>query len=98
VAWRATVCGNVKATDSVLILGAGPIGLAILLSLKAQGVSDVLVSELSPARQKMASDLGAIQVLDPSKEDIATACLNAFDGEGAHVAFDCAGVSTETVP
>jgi threonine dehydrogenase-like Zn-dependent dehydrogenase len=82
----------VKATDSVLILGGGPIGLAILLCLKAQGVSDVLLSELSPARKSLALELGATKVLDPSKEDVAAACREAFDGEGAHIAFDCAGV------
>jgi threonine dehydrogenase-like Zn-dependent dehydrogenase len=82
----------VKATDLVLILGGGPIGLAILLCLKAQGVTKVFVSEISPARKSLALELGATQVLDPSKEDVAAGCRQAFDGEGAHVVFDCAGV------
>jgi threonine dehydrogenase-like Zn-dependent dehydrogenase len=76
----------------VLILGGGPIGLAILLCLNAQGVSKVFLSEISPARKALASELGATQVLDPSQEDVAATCRKAFDNEGAHVVFDCAGV------
>jgi threonine dehydrogenase-like Zn-dependent dehydrogenase len=92
VGWRAVECANLSPTDSVLILGGGPIGLAILLCLKAQGISNIIVSEISSGRKKLALSLGAKHVLDPTTEDIISQTIELCDGQGANVAFDCAGV------
>jgi threonine dehydrogenase-like Zn-dependent dehydrogenase len=92
VAWRATEQGNLKPSDTVLILGGGPIGLAVLLCLQAQGLTRIIVTEIAAKRKALAKELGAQYVLDPTKEDVAARCVELFDGRGAHVAFDCAGV------
>lgn len=81
-----------KKGDSVLILGGGPIGLAVVLALKARGAEKIIVSEMAPRRKEFAKQLGAHYVLDPSKDDIVARVRELCDGRGANVAFDAAGV------
>jgi (R,R)-butanediol dehydrogenase/meso-butanediol dehydrogenase/diacetyl reductase len=52
--------------DKVLVIGAGPIGLALLLLLKGLGAAMVLMSELSASRMQKARDFGADAVIDPT--------------------------------
>jgi len=92
VSWRAVECANLTPKDSVLILGGGPIGLAILLCLRAQGITKIIVSEMASKRKQLALELGARHVLDPTSDDIISKTKELTDGKGANVAFDCAGV------
>jgi threonine dehydrogenase-like Zn-dependent dehydrogenase len=92
VAWRAVECSNAKPTDSVLVIGGGPIGLAIILCLRAQDVENIIVSEMASKRKELALEVGARHVLDPTTEDIVSRCIELCDGQGASIAFDCAGV------
>ena len=91
VGWHAVKIGKVEKGMTALILGAGPIGIAVILCLKAHGVERILVSELSPLRKQHANDAGA-EIVDPSKEDIVARSRELFDGLGPHVVFECAGV------
>jgi threonine dehydrogenase-like Zn-dependent dehydrogenase len=84
--------GNVKPSDSVLVLGGGPIGLAVLLVLKARGVSKIFVSEVASKRKQFAKSFGATHVLDPTIDDIPAKCRELCEGQGVHVVFDAAGV------
>lgn len=95
VAWHAVNISPVKKGDSVLVLGAGPIGLAVIQVLKARGAEKIIVSEMMPRRKEFAKDFGAHHVLDPSKDDIVTSVKEICDGQGANVAFDAAGVQAE---
>ena len=82
-----------KPGDSVLILGGGPIGLAVLQALTAKGeVGTLIVSEMSPKRKEFAKEFGATHVLDPRHDDIIAKCRELCDGQGVHVVFDAAGV------
>ena len=94
VAFRAVECANVKPTDRILVIGGGPIGLAIIACLNSQGIprENIIVSEMALKRIELAVSLGAGHVLDPTKVDVVAECIEHFDGQGAHVAFDCAGV------
>jgi threonine dehydrogenase-like Zn-dependent dehydrogenase len=92
VAWHAIDMGNVQPSDYVLVLGAGPIGLALILCMKARGISNIIVSEVAAGRKKFAERFGATHILDPSKEDTVKRCLELCDDVGVHVAFDTAGV------
>ena len=55
---------NVRAGDTVLIFGAGPIGLMHLLLAKARGASAVVIADLNAARLAAAARLGATRVVD----------------------------------
>ncbi|KAF2717792.1 GroES-like protein [Polychaeton citri CBS 116435] len=92
VGWHAVQATPIKTTDSALILGGGPIGLAVIQALRAKGVNNIIVSEMSAMRKKFASDFGAHHVLDPRQDDIVASCRALCDGQGVHVVFDAAGV------
>ncbi|KAL9038466.1 MAG: hypothetical protein Q9214_005269 [Letrouitia sp. 1 TL-2023] len=92
VAWHAVNISPFKKGDSVLVLGGGPIGLAVIQSLKARGAELIIVSEVSPRRKEFAKQFGASYVLDPTKDDIVARVREICGGSGANVAFDAAGV------
>lgn len=92
MAWHAVNISPFKKGDSVLILGGGPIGLAVIQALKARGAEQIIVSEMAPRRMEFAKKFGAHHVLDPSKEDIVARVREICDGQGANLAFDAAGV------
>jgi threonine dehydrogenase-like Zn-dependent dehydrogenase len=55
--------------DSVaLVVGCGPVGLAVIAALKVKGFGPVIAADFSPARRKMAERLGADIVIDPAAE------------------------------
>ncbi|MFL5665647.1 MAG: alcohol dehydrogenase catalytic domain-containing protein [Ktedonobacteraceae bacterium] len=83
-------CG-IGLNSTVLIMGAGPIGLFHLqLSLLA-GARTVIVSQPSPARRAMASDLGAHIVVDPAAEDLPAVVSEATGGLGVDSIIICIG-------
>lgn len=92
MAWHAVNISPFKKGDSVLVLGGGPIGLAVIQSLKARGAETIIVSEVSPRRKEFAKQFGASYVLDPTKDDIVARVRDICGGSGANVAFDAAGV------
>ncbi len=68
--------------DTVLIIGAGPIGLMHLeLSLLA-GAKKVFVSEPDASKREIAAKLGASLVIDPDHEDLEKIIMEATDNEG----------------
>lgn len=91
VAWHAVRRSGVQPGQSALIIGGGPIGIGLYLSLRAQGVERVLLSEPSPSRRAIAEGLGA-QTINPTNADLPAAVTDLTDGLGADVAFDAAGV------
>jgi len=76
--------------ESVVIFGAGPIGLLFMKMFKLGGASKIIVSDLSEYRRKFALKLGADIVIDPDKENIQTIIKNAAPG-GVDIAVDAVG-------
>jgi 2-desacetyl-2-hydroxyethyl bacteriochlorophyllide A dehydrogenase len=95
VAWHAVRVSGASAGATALIIGAGPIGLGLLLCLKAAGVERVVMSELSDTRKAIATELGA-DVVDPRETDVAAYVRTFTSGAGADVAFDASGVGQPT--
>jgi (R,R)-butanediol dehydrogenase/meso-butanediol dehydrogenase/diacetyl reductase len=94
--WHAVASVDPRPGDVALVTGAGPIGLGLVLSLKARGVDRVLVSEPSEVRRELANRLGA-ESLDPRVVDIARHAQEATAGGGVDHAFDAAGAGDESV-
>lgn len=89
VALRAARRAQVGAGQTVVVFGAGPIGLGAYFACRWLGAEPIIV-EPSPARRAILSDLGAPTVLDPGTEDLAAAVLDLTGGIGAHAAIDAA--------
>jgi threonine dehydrogenase-like Zn-dependent dehydrogenase len=88
-----------KATDKVVVFGAGPIGLGATIAFKSVGVSSVVVADLIPARLDKALRIGADAVINSADED-ASRRLVELHGEGesmfggkadTDIYFDAAG-------
>jgi (R,R)-butanediol dehydrogenase/meso-butanediol dehydrogenase/diacetyl reductase len=77
---------------SVLILGAGPVGLAILAGVKAGGASMIAVSEPSERRRASAEAMGATTVIDPTETSVARAARELTGGSGVDTVFDTTAV------
>ncbi|KAF2850054.1 hypothetical protein T440DRAFT_499292 [Plenodomus tracheiphilus IPT5] len=93
VAWHAVEQSTAKAGDNILIIGAGPIGLAILQCLKAFETGQVIVAEVAQNRRDLAIQFGATAVIDAKDEDVVSRCRMLCNDQGPEVAFDCAGVA-----
>ncbi len=81
--------------DSVAILGAGPIGLGLLLAARAAGAFPVFVTDVSAYNRQVAQQMGATRALNPTEEDVAQRIVDATAGEGPDVVF--LGVAVESV-
>ncbi|KAK7974313.1 hypothetical protein PG989_016161 [Apiospora arundinis] len=94
VAWHAVEQAAIKPGDDVLVMGAGPIGLAVIQCLKArQFGGQIIVAELSTKRKEFARQCGATTVIDPQEEDVFSKCRSLCGGQGPAVALECAGVT-----
>ena len=80
VAWHAVSNSGIKPEQSVIVFGAGPIGLATILCLKAHGVTKILASEPSKSRHAQASRLGALHTFDPTTVDVKKEAKKICDG------------------
>lgn len=68
VALHAVNRSDVSRKDVAVVLGCGPVGLAVILQLKARGVRRVVASDYSAARRELALACGADTVIDPAEE------------------------------
>jgi len=77
---------------AAVVLGCGPVGLAIIAALAAAGVGPIVAADLSPTRRKLAVTLGAHEVVDP-REEPAIDSLRRIKGAGKPlVIFEAVGV------
>ncbi len=68
VALHAVRRGQVAKSRVAVVIGCGPVGLAVICMLKATGVRTVIASDLSPARRALARTCGADEVVDPTQD------------------------------
>lgn len=82
--------GGVDGGDTVLIFGAGPIGLSTLITAKGMGARAITVEPID-YRKELAKKFGADEVLDPYKNNLVEAVKDLTDGMGADVSFEASG-------
>ncbi len=76
---------NIAPGETALVLGCGPIGIAIIAALRAKGVETIVASDFSPKRRELATEMGAHQTLDPAQG-------SPFDTLKPAVVFEAVGV------
>lgn len=79
--WKA----GVTAGDSVLVTGAGPIGLMAIQAARALGAARILVTDINAARLEVARRLGASETLNVAEQDMSRTSLEAT------VLIECSG-------
>ncbi len=84
--------GNIKPDDTVLIAGAGPVGLTLLLGVQTVGVRTVYMTDVSAARRAKAEELGATAVLNPMEVKVPSAIRELTGGQGVDVAIEAVGI------
>lgn len=89
--YYATVrADNLDGSDTVIVLGAGPIGLGVVAAASAKGAR-VIVAEPSKDRVQIAERLGADGSADPSSPDFLDQVAELTGGKGASVVFEASG-------
>ena len=84
--------GRLKKGETVVVIGAGTIGLAALASARALGAGKIIVVEIAEERKKFATTLGADLVIDPSKEDYVQKIQEFNEGNLADISVECVGM------
>jgi L-iditol 2-dehydrogenase len=82
----------IQLMDTVVILGAGTIGLFALLGCRLKGAGTIIVSDLSPHRLAKAKQMGADIVVNPSEEDLPALVKRVAGDAGAPVVIEAVGV------
>ncbi|MCQ5130122.1 alcohol dehydrogenase catalytic domain-containing protein [Butyricicoccus faecihominis] len=90
VGLHATNISGIGLGDSAVIFGAGCIGLTVLLSCLAKGVSDVVVVDVFESRLQTAKKLGASAVLNSSECDVIKKVIHILGEEPKYI-FEAAG-------
>ena len=83
---------RVKLGDTVAIIGAGPIGLLHLLTVKKMGAGKVIISDTVDERLKLAEKLGADETVNAKQEDTVEKTKKLTDGYGADVVIEAIGL------
>lgn len=78
---------HIQPGESVLVVGAGPIGIMHVMLAQLRGAGVVIVSELIPERAAQAREIGADRVVNPDEEDLAAVINELTDGAGVDVAI-----------
>jgi threonine dehydrogenase-like Zn-dependent dehydrogenase len=68
VGWHAVEKANLTAEDVPLVIGCGPVGLAVIAALKIRGVGPIVAADFSSKRRRLAEAMGADVTVDPGAE------------------------------
>ena len=82
---------EVTVGDTVVILGAGCIGLLIMMCCKARGASKVIICDLENIRLEKAKELGADYTVNSREADVLAEVERLTNGRGADIVIEAAG-------
>ncbi len=84
--------GQVKPGDTVAIVGAGPIGLAVLITAQFYTPAKIIMIDIDDNRLNVAKTFGATQTINSSNENAFEKVMNLTDKRGVDVAIEAVGV------
>jgi alcohol dehydrogenase len=84
--------GQVKPGDRVAVVGAGPIGLAALLTAQLYSPAEIVMIDVDESRLEVAGRLGATRLVNSGDGKAAQKVLDLTGGEGVDVAIEAVGV------
>ncbi len=91
VGMHAVAKAHLQAWDCPLVIGCGPVGLAVVAALKLRGSEPIVAADFSPTRRALAEHMGAHVVVDPAVASPFDAFRQVAQARPA-VIFECVGV------
>jgi threonine dehydrogenase-like Zn-dependent dehydrogenase len=82
---------RLESGDAPLVIGCGPVGLAVIAALKLKGAGPIVAADYSPMRRRLAEGIGADVVIDPAEKPAIAAFMEVSNFRPA-VIFECVGV------
>jgi 2-desacetyl-2-hydroxyethyl bacteriochlorophyllide A dehydrogenase len=82
---------DIAPGTAALVIGAGPVGLAVIAALKLKGIEPIVAADFSARRRDLATTMGAHEVVDP-REEPAIDAWRRVDGRHPLVIFEAVGV------
>ena len=93
VGLHAVTRAGVRPGENVLVLGGGPIGVAVVLAARLAGVAGLYVSEPLAGRRELLHGLGVTEAFDPRETDVRREVFLRTGRIGPDVVVDATGVS-----
>jgi len=90
---HAAFSAGVDAGDTVAVVGDGAVGLCAVVAAKRLGAERVIVLSRNPARQALARDFGATDVVEERGDDAVEAVRALTGGIGVDAALECVGTN-----
>ena len=84
--------GHVKPGDTIAIVGAGPVGMSVLLTAQFYSPGRIIMIDMDPARLELAKQFGATDTVQVGAEDAVEKVKAMTDGLGVDVAIEAVGV------
>jgi len=91
VGMHAVAKSGITPRDAAVVVGCGPVGLAVVSTLSLAGVEMIVASDYSQSRREVALAMGATHAVDPGDEPVVDA-WRRLDGRRSLVAFEAVGV------
>ena len=91
VALHAVRVSEMRRGDSVLVIGAGMIGLLTLQSARAMGAGQIFIADVDATRLELAKKLGADETLHCSGGELVRRILELTGGQGVDVSYEAVG-------
>src|ERR1700704_3780222 len=84
--------GQIKPGDTVAIAGAGPIGLAVLLTAQFYTPSEIIMIDQDDNRLNVAKTFGATQIINSANENAVAKVMSLTNGKGVDAAIEAVGI------
>src|SRR5215203_944200 len=88
---HAAACAGVKARDTVAVVGDGAVGLCGVIAAKRLGAERIIVLSHRQARQELAREFGATDIVEQRGEEATEAVMDVTDGVGVDATLECVG-------
>jgi alcohol dehydrogenase len=83
--------GAVKPGDTIAIVGAGPVGMSVLLTAQFYSPSQIIMIDTDESRLALAKTFGATQTINPAKEDVVKVIMGQTK-DGVDVSIEAVGI------
>ncbi len=90
---HAAVSAGVKRGDVVAVVGDGAVGLCAIIATKRLGAGRIIALSRNSARQKLAREFGATDILHERGEEANVAVMKLTDGVGVDASLECVGTN-----